>query len=201
MIIDMKDLQPRERYHWMTASIVPRPIAFTSTLSLAGIPNLAPFSYFSGVAANPPILSIAIGRKRGGIEKDTLRNVRDTRELVVNLVATDMAEAMVKCAAEWPHDRSEFEVSGLTPTPSVLVRAPRVKEARLALECRLHEIVEVATTSSIVLAEILLIHARDDVVVDGLPDPAALDPLARLGSRSYAPLGRAFDLEIPRVEP
>ena len=127
MIINMKDLRSRERYAWMISSVIPRPIAFVSTISEKGITNLAPFSYFNAVSSRPPILSIAIGPKRGGVVKDTLANIEATKELVVNVVTEGIAQLMVKTSGEWDPDISEFEVSGLTPVESTTVKPPRVK--------------------------------------------------------------------------
>lgn len=190
MRVDLERLPPRERYAWMIASIVPRPIAFVSTVSPSGATNLAPFSYFNGVSSTPPVVSIAIGRKRGGVKKDTLRNIEETGELVVNLVSIDLAEPMVRCSGEYPPEQSEFDVSGLTPVASDLVRPPRVKESPLSMECRSLQLVPVGSDPTvIVLAEILRLHVSDDALSDGLPDPDKLRPLARLGGELYAPLG------------
>ena len=115
MEIELNQLSTRERYAWMIGTIIPRPIAFVSTVSHDGILNLAPFSYFNGVSSTPPALSVSIGPKRGGLQKDTIRNVEATGAVVVNIVSESFAEAMVKTASDWPADVSEFDVSGLTP--------------------------------------------------------------------------------------
>lgn len=200
MIIEFETLRHRDRYAWMIASIVPRPIAFVSTISSDGIVNLAPFSYFNGVSASPPIVSIAIGSKRGGVLKDTLRNIESTNELVVNIVTESMAEAMVKCSGEWPSDVNEFDISGLTPLPSIRVRPPRVAESPLSMECRLVQIVRVGEPSTaIVLAEVQLMHADESVLTNGLPDPEKLRPLARLGGDLYASLGEFRSIPRPVI--
>ncbi len=201
MIIDFRTLPPRDRYRWMIASVVPRPIAFVSTISNEGQTNLAPFSYFNGVSSDPPVVSIAIGTKAGGVVKDTLRNIEQNGELVINIVSEEIAEPMVLCSGEWPSEQSEFDLSGLTAVPSQLVKPPRVGESPLSLECRLLQVVKVGEpATSLVLASVLMLHVDDEMLVDGLPDPARLRPLARLGGNSYARLGELFEISRPRVK-
>ena len=189
MHVDIKDLSGRARYEWMIRAIVPRPIAFVSTVSAGGAPNLAPFSYFNGVTGRPPVVSIAIGNRRGGARKDTLRNIEETGELVINAVTEEIAQPMADCGPDWPPGVDEFAVAGLTGVPSDLVRPPRVAESPLAMECRLYRLVPVENTATLVLAEILRIHAREEILTDGLPDPAKFRPLGRLGGDDYAGLG------------
>lgn len=201
MIIDPGPLPTRERYAWMTATVLPRPIAFVSTVSPDGVVNLAPFSYFNGVSSTPPILSVAIGPKRGGVSKDTIRNIESTGELVINVVPRAIAELMVKTSGDYDPDVSEFDVSGLTRVPSQLVRPPRVGECPIAFECRCLQVVKVGApnlATSLVLAEVLLLHVADDVLTDGRVDPRKVDPVARLGGSLYATLGEVW--EIPRPE-
>lgn len=198
MIVDPASLTPKDRYRWMISSIVPRPIALVATVSAEGVANLAPFSYFTGISSTPPVLAISVGPKRGGHRKDTIRNVEATRELVVNVVSEDLARPMVLTSADWPAERSEFEVAGLTPAPSDLVRPPRVAESPLAMECRLLQTIPVGPDPTwIILGEIVRIHVRDDVMTDGFPDPRKLRPLARLGGDSYAGLGEVFEMVRP----
>jgi flavin reductase (DIM6/NTAB) family NADH-FMN oxidoreductase RutF len=200
MRIDFARLAARERYRWMIATILPRPIAFVSTVSAAGQPNLAPFSFFSGVTSEPPIVTVAIASRRGGVTKDTLRNIEETGELVINLVSEPMAEAMVLCSGDWPPEQNEFELSGFTELPSERVRPPRVAESPVSMECRLVQTVRVGEPeAAIVLAEILLLHADDDVLSDGLPDPRRMRLLARLGGDTYTTLGELLTIPRPRV--
>jgi len=200
VIIDPSKLTARERYKWMIASIVPRPIAFVSTVSPDGDVNLAPFSYFCGIASTPPVLAISVGPRRNGERKDTLRNVESTGEMVVSLVTEELAQPMVLTSGEWPEGRNEFEIAGLSPAPSDLVRPPRVAESPLAIECRVLQRVPVGDDPSwIVLGEVLRIHVRDDVLTNGMPDPKKLRPLARLGGDLYAHLGEILEIPRPRV--
>lgn len=201
MNIDLGRLSTRERYAWMIGTILPRPIAFVSTISQEGVVNLAPFSYFNGVSSTPPVLSVAVGPKRGGVQKDTVRNVEATGELVVNVVTEAFGEAMVKTAADWPPDVSEFEVSGLTPVASKVVRPPRVSESPVSFECRVARLVKVGEEgfeTTIILAEVVLLHVADDVLRNGMPDAEKIRPLARLGGDLYAGIGPVR--AIPRWE-
>ena len=200
MIIDLGLLPTRERYAWMTATVLPRPIAFISTVSPEGVVNLAPFSYFNGVSSTPPVLSVAIGPKRGGVSKDTIRNIEATGELVINVVPRAIAELMVKTSGDYDPDVSEFDVSGLTRVPSQLVRPPRVGECPIAFECRCLQVVKVGAqdmATSLVLAEVVLLHVSDDVLTDGRVDPRKVDPVARLGGSLYATLGEVWSIQRP----
>lgn len=201
MNIDLNQLATRERYAWMISTILPRPIAFVSTISPEGVLNLAPFSYFNGVSSTPPILSVSVGPKRGAVQKDTVANVEATGELVVNIVTESIAEAMVKTASNWPAEVSEFDVSGLTPVGSTIVGPPRVEESPVNFECRLAEIVKVGKVgyeTSIILAEVVMLHVADEVLRNGMPDPEKIRPLARLGGDMYAGIGPVRS--IPRFE-
>jgi flavin reductase (DIM6/NTAB) family NADH-FMN oxidoreductase RutF len=126
--------------------ILPRPIAFVSTISLDGVANLAPFSFFTAVCPRPPVICFCNSiRPRDGAKKDTLRNVEATGEFVVNVVSEDFVAQMVACSGDYPPDVSEFDISGLTPIASDLVKPPRVKESRVQMECRLLQVVTVST--------------------------------------------------------
>lgn len=194
MDLDPAELSRRDRYYWMIGAIVPRPIAFVSTRAADGALNLAPFSYFVGVGSNPPTVALGLGSRRDGSPKDTLANATATGELVINVVTEAMAEAMVATSADFPPEVSEFEACGFTPAPSTKVAPPRVAESPIALECTLAGTQEVGG-STLLLAEIVWIHCDDAVTTDGLPDPAKLRPLARLGGQLYAGLGDIFPIE------
>lgn len=198
--INPATLSTRERYQFLISSIVPRPVAFVSTIDGSGVSNLAPFSYFNGVSSSPPVVSIAIGPKSRETRKDTLRNIEGNGELVINVVSEAIAEQMVLCSGEWPPEQSEFDISGLTPLPSSIVRPPRVAECHISFECRAVQIVPVGNPpTGLVLAEILLIHADENVLTDGVPDPRKLRPLARLGGTLYASLGEILSIPRPDV--
>ena len=166
MIIDPAK-QPFDSNHkLMIGSILPRPIAFVSTKSKDGILNLAPFSYFNGVCSNPPTVMFAPARRGyDGLTKDTLNNIRDTEEFVVNIVSEQIAEPMVACATDFNKDVDEFEVSGLTPVDSIKVVPPRVKESKVSFECTLNTIVPVGEPGPgggfVVIGTIIMFHVDD----------------------------------------
>ena len=191
------ELPPRDAYRLMLSVVAPRPIAWVSTIGADGTLNLAPFSFFNGVSAQPPVVSVAIGPRRGGGDKDTIANVRSTGELVVNVVSEAMAEAMVKTSGDYEADVDEFDLAGFAKVPSDAVKPFRVKESPLAFECGVLQIVRVGEpATSLILAEVLVVHAADEILTDGLPDAQKFRPLARLGGIAYARLGDR--IEIPR---
>lgn len=201
MQIDPKDYDARRIYHLMTSVVVPRPIAWVSTVSRSGVLNLAPFSYFNAVTSTPPLISISVGRRRGQ-RKDTAVNASSTRELVVNVVTEPNLVSMNETSGDYPPDVNEFEVAGLTPIDSVLVKPPRVAEAPVQLECRTREIFELSPgIVDLVIAEVVMFHVSDDLPIDGdlrIPG-AALRPIARLGGGEYATLGEIKTLPRPEV--
>ena len=196
-------LSPRSVYKLMTGSVVPRPIGWISTLSAAGAPNLAPFSYFNAVSAAPPTLLFCLGPKDPGTPKDTLKNVRDTGEFVVNVVTEALAEAMNHTSVKAPYGEDEFALAGVTPAPSLTVRPPRVAESPIHFECRVAHIYPVGEGEShigshIVVGHITHIHVDDALLIDGDKiDLGKLKPVGRLAGRGYARITDTFDLERP----
>jgi flavin reductase (DIM6/NTAB) family NADH-FMN oxidoreductase RutF len=203
MIIHPQDHDRRDIYKLMIGAIVPRPIAFVSSVSLEGILNLAPFSFFTGISANPPVVCFCpMIRRSDGARKDTLNNVEATREFVINIVSEEFAEQMNLCSAEFPPEVDEFEQSGLTPIPSKLVRAPRVKESHINLECKLLQVVHVSPRplgGSIVVGEVLCFHVEDGLIDDYRIDPDKLRPIGRMGGASYTRTTDRFDLVRPKT--
>ncbi|HEX5135963.1 MAG TPA: flavin reductase [Planctomycetota bacterium] len=194
MLIDPSALDPRELYRLMISIIVPRPIAWTSTISADGVLNAAPFSYFQALSSNPPTVMISVGRRRGGVAKDTRKNIEATREFVVNIVSEGSGVRMVRTSVDYPAEVSEFAEAGLTPVRSEKVKPPRIGESAVSLECRLDRVLEIGT-SGICIGEIVAIHVRDDVLAaDGTVDPWKLRPLGRLGGASYAPLREVAEI-------
>jgi flavin reductase (DIM6/NTAB) family NADH-FMN oxidoreductase RutF len=190
-------------YKLMVGVIVPRPIAFVSTISESGIPNLAPFSFFTGISANPPVICFCpMVRGSDGTRKDTIRNIEAVREFVVNVVSEEFAAQMNICSAEFPPDVDEFVQSGLTPIPSDLVKPPRVKESHVNMECRLVQIVEVSAKplgGSIVLGEVLRFHVDDALFDNYKIDPDKLHPIGRMGGPTYTRTTDRFDLQRPKT--
>ena len=200
MIIDPSQQDTTANYKLIIGSILPRPIAFVSTVDANGGHNLAPFSFFTGVAAEPPTVCFApLRRFSDGQEKDTLRNIRATEEFVINVVTEDLVERANDTAAEFPPDVSEFEKTGLTPAACEVIAAPRVKESPLSMECKLVQIVEVgaegAGGGSLVIGEVVRFHVADELIDGGRIDTGALQPIGRLAGAEFTTLGRRFSLE------
>src|SRR5450830_1980767 len=137
MFLDFSQVDPRQAYSWLASAVIPRPVAWVATVSAAGVSNLAPFSFFQMITATPPTLMISPLVQRDGSMKDTVRNVQETGQLVINLVDHDRADAMNETSFSYDADISEFEQCGIASTPSSLVRPPRVSAAPVSLECEL----------------------------------------------------------------
>lgn len=183
-----ESMDPADVYKLMAALVVPRPIAWTSTLSPEGVDNLAPFSFFMMITSTPPHIAISVGA-RDGETKDTLRNIRHTGDFVVNTVSADVGPLMARTAADWPPDVSEFEALGLTPIPSEVVRPRRVGESPANLECVARQIMPVGTLpygAHLVIAEVVRIHVRDDLLMErNRIDLQGLDAVGRLTGDWY----------------
>jgi flavin reductase (DIM6/NTAB) family NADH-FMN oxidoreductase RutF len=194
---------PANVYKLMIGAIVPRPIAFVSTISLKGIRNLAPFSFFTACSANPPVVCFApMVRASDGRQKDTLQNVQETGEFVVNIVSEDFAEKMNICSAEFPPEIDEWEKSGLTPIGSDCVKPPRVGESHFNMECKLVDVVSVSKQplgGSLVLGEVLRFHLADELFDEYRIDPDKLRAIGRMGGPTYARTTDRFDLQRPKL--
>jgi len=199
MILDPSAVSPGDFYRFMISVVVPRPIAFVSTVSLDGRFNVAPFSYFNAITNRPPLLGISINR-REGVPKDTLRNIEQTEEFVVNSVDEALGAQMVLSSGDWPEDVDEFALTALTPVPSDLIKPPRVGESPVSMECRLHRLIELGSTSFVV-GEILRAHVEDRVLTDGRVDIAKLRPLGRLGGDGYSVVRDVIQMPRPKVVP
>jgi flavin reductase (DIM6/NTAB) family NADH-FMN oxidoreductase RutF len=203
MIVDPAAAGAQNTYKLMVGAIVPRPIAFVSTIDNAGVRNLAPFSFFTGVSANPPVIVFSpMIRPANSSRKDTLHNIEATREFVVSVVSEDFVEAMNRTSAEYPPEVDEFEVSGLTPVASDLVRPPRVGESRVSMECRLVQVVHVSPKplgGSLVLGEVLRFHVDDAIFDDFRIDPDQLKAIGRMGGPAYTRTTDRFNLERPKL--
>lgn len=190
-------------YKLMIGAIVPRPIAFVSTLSREGKGNLAPFSYFNGVSSDPPCVMIAITRNPDGSEKDTWRNIRDTREFVVNSVNEWIAEAANHCSGAYPYGVDEAEKAGLKKLASVKVRPPRIAASAIQMECELYGSMEVGPggpgSSTIVVGRIVHFHIHESVYRDGKILIEALKPVARIAGIGYAKVTEVFDIPRPKL--
>jgi flavin reductase (DIM6/NTAB) family NADH-FMN oxidoreductase RutF len=189
-------------YKLMAGTILPRPIGWISTVDEQGRPNLAPFSFFAPVCSDPPHLLFCPGIRETDVqEKDTLRNVRQTGEFVVNIVTEPLAHAMNVSATEFPPEVNEFEVARLTPAPSVAVRAPRVAESPVHFECRVVQIIDLGSdpgAGSVVLGRIVHLHVSDDLLTEGNRiDLARLRPIGRLTGSGYCRVTDLFSIPRP----
>ena len=202
MIVDPAGSQAADIYKLMVGVIVPRPIAFVSTVSATGIRNLAPFSFFTAISANPPVVCFSpMIRGSDGNRKDTLRNAEETGEFVVNVVSEDFALKMNVTSAEFPPEVDEFTESGLTPVPSDLVTPPRVGESRVSMECRLIQVVHVSPKplgGSLVVGEVLRFHLEDGLADNFKVDPDRLRAIGRMGGPTYCRTTDRFDMVRPK---
>jgi len=200
--LDARELAARDAYKLMIGIIVPRAIAFVSTLSVDGTLNLAPFSFFTGVGSDPPTLCISM-IYRDGEPKDSLRNIIETGEFVVNSVSYEIGERMNLTSGEYPAEIDEFALSGLTPAPSLKVKPPRVAESPTSMECILHQVVVVGNPPKqvgIVVGEIVQFRIREDLYENGRINPYALDAIGRMAGDSYATTREIFEMKRPKVE-
>ena len=184
MRIDPKNLKQQESYRLLTDLVVPRPIAWVSTVSDTGIYNLAPFSAYAMVSTSPMLVCFAIGTTRDGRKKDTILNIELTKEFVVSVVTEDLAESMNKTSASYPRNVSEYEKVGLTPVKADLVKVPMVGESPINMECAVLQILEFGQTptlSSIVIGEILLVHIADGLYDKQTRRISGLKTVGRLG--------------------
>jgi flavin reductase (DIM6/NTAB) family NADH-FMN oxidoreductase RutF len=185
-----EDWAERDFYLMMTALVIPRPIGWISTVSAEGVRNIAPYSYFNLMGSDP--VYVAFGSHN---EKDSITNLRKVPEFVANIVSMDLVEKMNFTSVDFPPGEDEFAWAGLTPAPSLKVRAPRVAEAKAHLECKVMQIVDDSNTH-IVLGKVVHAHVSPSVWKDGRVDPRLLDPVCRLSGSSYASLGDIVN--VPR---
>jgi len=203
--IDPTEHPPRQIYKIMTGIIVPRPIALVSTVDRDGAANVAPFSFFCGVGSNPPtVLFCPALRASPGTDptrrKDTLRNVEETGEFVVNVVSDAIAVAANVTVAEVAPDVDEFALAGLTPVPSTVVRPPRVAESPAQMECKLMQVIYTSHKPGggvIVLGEVVQFHVRADLVNDFRVDPAGLDAVGRMAGNTWVRTRERIELIRP----
>lgn len=199
-MIDPAVLSHRDRYRLLSSLIIPRPIGWLSTRSASGFPNLAPFSYFNAVSASPPLLAVSINLRRG-VPKDSLANIRETGAFCVNVVSADLLEAMNASSADVAPEVDEFGLAGLTAIAGRVVDAPRVKEARAALECLLYKEVDLGEApSTLIIGEVKAIHLSPVLRLEGeswAVDPESLAPVGRLGTDAFALLGEVRRLSRP----
>jgi flavin reductase (DIM6/NTAB) family NADH-FMN oxidoreductase RutF len=204
MILKPDELSAKDNHKLLIGSILPRPIAWVSSMDARGVLNLAPYSFFTVGSRNPMTLIFCpLVPGLAGSKKDTLLNIEQLPEFVVNLTNEQTAQAMNLTATELPHGESEFEWAGVTPAASETIRVPRVAEAPVAFECMLQRIVTISEEpggGSAVFGEVRCIHVRDDIYVGGYVSLEALQPIGRLAGASYTRVSDTFEMErLPRT--
>lgn len=205
--IDASKTDPGTLYKIMIAGIVPRPVAFVSSVSEDGVENLGLFSWFNQVSPNPPVISISCSNYATRV-KDTVRNIRATKGFTVNIISHPFVQNANACSIDAPPEISEWALSGLTKEPSTYVKAPRVRESAFVMECELLKTVDIVepgslkATNTLVLGLVKYFHMRKDTLdpVRGIPDPGKLKPVARLGGVSYARLADGYQIPRPAWE-
>jgi flavin reductase (DIM6/NTAB) family NADH-FMN oxidoreductase RutF len=200
LIIDPSSSPAAVNYRILVGSVVPRPIAFVSTVSAQGVFNLAPFSFFNAICGDPPTVCFAPGYRVP--PKDTLMNVMATQEFVVNIVGEDIVEQMNLSSGTYPPEVDEFQVTGLTPVASDVVRPPRVLESAVNMECRLMQIIELSQTQeyggSLVLGRVVRFHVKDEILDGTRINPDKLRAVGRMSGQEYARTQDRFSLARPK---
>jgi flavin reductase (DIM6/NTAB) family NADH-FMN oxidoreductase RutF len=195
MRIDPAYLDAETAYRLITGVVVPRPIAWVTSLSATGVLNLAPFSAFTFVSPKPPMLAISVGRK-GGIYKDTAQNILNNEEYVVHIADSSLMTAVHESSTEHPPDVSEVEELRLSTLPGERIKVPRLSAAPIAMECRFRQCLEFGETRSrLIVGEVLVFHIRDGLLQNGKIETEALDPIARIAGPRYAKLGEIVTLK------
>ncbi|WP_410770449.1 flavin reductase family protein [Fontibacillus sp. BL9] len=191
----------RDNYKLLTGSIIPRPVAFVTTLSGAGILNAAPFSYFNIVTADPPMVSVSVQRKQGH-PKDTARNAVDQGSFVVHIADESYIRQINETAAALPPEESEIALAGLTPVPSEVIPVPGVAEAKVRMECVLERAVplggtEEAPAADLLIGRVVRFHIHESVYENGRIHAAELGAVSRLAGNDYAKVGAVFSIQRP----
>ncbi|CAM4139725.1 flavin reductase family protein [Lederbergia lenta] len=195
--IDPSTKTERENYKLLIGSIIPRPIAFVTTVSNDGTLNGAPFSYFNIVSSNPAMISLSIQRN-GGQQKDTARNIIESKEFVVHIVDEQNVEKINKTATNLPSDESEIIIAGLTPVSSTKVKVSGIKEAKIRMECTLEQSLHLNESSDFIIGKVVQFHIDSDIYEDGRIDPLGLGAVSRLAGNNYAKIGNIFEIERPK---
>lgn len=199
MELVLSELTVEERYKFLSALVIPRPVAFATTRDEAGVHNAAPFSFFNLFSEAPAIVVLGFSSRPDGRKKDTLVNIRKSGEFVVNMVDKRIIEAMHIASADMPYGESEIDFAGVTLTPSRFVGVQRIAEAPVNLECRVHQIIDLSERRVLVLGEVLCVHVLDEIIDPKTRRviPERYSPIARLYGDHYAWLGERYTRAIP----
>jgi flavin reductase (DIM6/NTAB) family NADH-FMN oxidoreductase RutF len=202
MRIDVADLTNNAAYKILTDTVVPRPVAWISTLGPDGVRNLAPYSFFQAIGGAPPTVIVSVARHADGDRKDSAANAMAAGELVINIVSEDLLDAMNATSGDYPIGVDEFDVAGVTSAPCEHVSAPRVAESPVSFECRVSSSIAVGREPDdyvLLICEIVAFHVRDGLLQDGRIDPELLRPICRLGGTGFAGLGEILQIPRPRI--
>ncbi len=195
MVIDPKTLSSRETYNLLIGAVVPRPIAFITSMNVLDHVNAAPYSFFNAIASSPPLVIISAARKNGAM-KHTAENILRVKEFVVNIVTEQLLQSMNISAGDFPPEISEIEQSHLTLAPSLSIRTPRIAESPVNFECVLHRHLEVGNEPvDLIIGEIVQFHVEDVLYSSGVIDQINLKPIARMGGKYYATVENLFEME------
>lgn len=204
MQLNPDELSTGRLYRWMVSLITPRPIAWVSTVSTGGAVNLSPFSFFNGVGANPPSVVFCPANRPDGQPKDTLSNIRDTGQFVINLVTDELVDAMNATSAEYPRGVDEFDATRTAKADSAVVSPPRVAESAASLECQLHEAIQLGVGpggANVVIGRIVWIHVNDRLLdPSGRLDPDRLATVGRMGGEDYVHTSDRFRMPRPKLD-
>jgi len=202
MEISPESRSGQDIYKILIGTVLPRPIAWVSTVDTSGNINLAPFSFFTVASVNPPILCFSPLLQENSIEKDTLVNIKQTSEFVVNIVSYALAQAMNRTSAPYPSEVSEFDVAGVAAKQSTLVKPPCVADSLVNFECKLQQIIPFGSeprAGNLVLGKVCNIHIHPDIVRNGEVDSKSLDAIGRLGGNMYTTIRDCFEMERPAI--
>lgn len=197
--IDPKQNSERDNYKLLIGSIIPRPVAFVTTLSEEGIVNGAPFSYFNIVSSHPPMISLAVQRRAGQL-KDTARHIYHNQQFVVHIVDDTNVAKINETAASLPVTESEIELADLTIEHSKRISVPGVQEAKIRMECKLAQAISLGDEgheTDLFIGEVVLFHIDENIYTQGRIDPRALNAVSRLAGADYATIGHIFTMERP----
>jgi flavin reductase (DIM6/NTAB) family NADH-FMN oxidoreductase RutF len=205
MFIPLHEKSKAEVYQLLIQSVLPRPIAYVTSVNEDSVVNGAPFSFFNVVCSEPAIISLAIGKKRDGALKDTSRNIIERRDFVIQLVDIENVKQVNDSAASFPESISEIEKVGFTLTDSEIVSVPRINETKVALECRLYEHIIVGKSeenagTDLILGEVVGIHINEELYVEGNIPTELLKPVGRLGGTDYTEVSTLFSIPRPKVK-
>ncbi len=202
MEISPESRSNQDIYKILIGTVLPRPIAWVSTVDTSGNINLAPFSFFTVASVNPPILCFSPLLQENSIEKDTLVNIKQTSEFVVNIVSYGLAEAMNRTSGPYPSEVNEFDVAGVAAKQSTIVKPPCVADSLVNFECKLHQIISFGSeprAGNLVLGRVCNIHIHPDIVRNGEVDCKSLDAIGRLGGNMYTTIRDCFEMERPAI--